>query len=177
VRIWPYQGHFTAHFFILRQINRASVCTTWHQNMVTRKLHMAAHVLIHEFASIKDSCVSCDIFNIVMSEQKHYILGDNDASKIRTRIWHFLCKTTRPFRKKKIDSFDVLHSISGSTQSLPITGSERIANFASMRTDPDHSGRGPFLQHSLGTVSTHGNNESKFIHSRRNARSRYHSVP
>ena len=145
--------------------------------MVTQNLHMAAYVLIHEFASIKDSCVSGDVFNIVMSEQEHHISGDNDASKIRTRIWHFLCQTTRPFRKKKIDSFDVLHSISDRTQSLPITGSERIANFASMRTDPDLSGRGPLLQHSLGTVSTHGNNESKFINSRRNARSRCHSMP
>ena len=145
--------------------------------MVTQNLHMAAYVLIHEFASIKDSCVSGDVFNIVMSEQEHHILGDNDASKIRTRIWHFLCKTTRPFRKKKIDSFDVLHSVSGRTQSLPITGSERIANFALKSTHANISGRGPLLLHSLGTVSTHDNNESKFIHSRRNARSRYHSVP
>jgi len=133
---------------------------------------MAAYVLVREFAIIKDCCVSSDVFNIVMSEQKLYILGDNDASKIRTRIWHFLCTTKRPFRKKKINSFHVLHSISGSTQSLPITGSERIANFVPMMKDPDLSGRGPFLHHSLGTVSTRGNNKSKFIHSRRNARSR-----
>jgi len=131
----------------------------------------------NECAGIKDSCFSGDALNIVMSGHEQDLLGDNDPSKIRTRIWRFLCRKTRPFRKKKIDSFDVLHPVSGSTQSLPVTATERIANSAPKLKDHNLSGHGPFLSHSRGVVSTNNDNASKFIHSRRNARSRCVSVP